>query len=70
MPSAEHVNAGDQPMADEGGWGGLRTASISMKTWIRSPTSTPPPSKGMLVLMPKSPRLSSVVAEKPARVPP
>ena len=37
---------------------------------MRSPMTTPPPSMGMLVLMPKSPRSSSVVAEKPARVPP
>jgi len=37
---------------------------------ILSPTTTPPPSMGMLVVMPKSWRLISVVAENPARVPP
>src|SRR5207248_8898022 len=47
-----------------------RMASTSRDTWILSPITTPPPSRGMLVSIPKSLRLSSVVAEKPALVPP
>jgi hypothetical protein len=42
-------------------------ASTSMKIWMRSPMTTPPPSMGMLKAMPKSLRLISVVAENPAR---
>jgi len=41
-----------------------------MKIWILSPMTTPPPSMGMLVVMPKSCRLISAVPENPARVPP
>ena len=47
-----------------------RTASISRVILILSPTTTPPPSRGMLNSIPKSARLISVPAENPARVPP
>ena len=48
----------------------LRTASISSWTPILSLTTTPPVSIGALKFTPKSRRLISVVAVKPARVPP
>src|ERR1700739_2325449 len=59
--------------AKRGGCNGqsfCRTASISRLILILSPTTTPPPSSGMLNSMPKSARLISVPAENPARVPP
>ena len=49
------------------GW--CRIASTSMNSWIVSPITTPP-SMGMLVVMSKSLRSISPVAENPARVPP
>jgi hypothetical protein len=47
-----------------------RTASSSKLTWTLSPTTTPPPSMGRLMLTPKSLRLMSVVADQPTRYPP
>ena len=46
------------------------TASISSSTVTLSPTTTPPPSIGMSMSTPKALREISVLAEKPARVPP
>lgn len=46
------------------------TASISSSTLILSPTTTPPPSIGMAMSTPNALREISVLAEKPARVPP
>ncbi len=46
------------------------TASISSSMLILSPTTTPPPSIGMSMSTPYSLREISVLAEKPARVPP
>jgi hypothetical protein len=42
-------------------------ASTSMNSRMVSPMTTPPPSMGMLVVMSKSVRSTSPVAEKPAR---
>jgi Cyclic nucleotide-binding domain len=63
----------DGNRAKPGGCNGqsfCRTASISRLILILSPTTTPPPSSGMLNSIPKSARLISVPAENPARVPP
>lgn len=46
------------------------TASMSREIWTVSPITTPPPSSGSSVSMPKSLRLIFVVADKPTRVPP
>jgi hypothetical protein len=46
------------------------TAWISSEICTVSPITTPPPSSGSSVSMPKPLRLIVVVAEKPARVPP
>jgi hypothetical protein len=39
-----------------------------MNNWIVSPIITPPPSRERLVVIPKSFRSISAVAEKPARL--
>ena len=44
-----------------------RTAWISSAIWILRPRPTPPPSSGVLNVMPKSSRLISAVAENPRR---